>query len=842
TTGGNILVNADLAGSSVHASTLLLTSGGGITFSAAVGAPAAPFDHHLTANAQQSIDVNFGGQIVLADNRNLALNADLAGGLASSLNLGGGSGSTLLQVGTTNANTGSMTLTGSDITIDCFSDCISTTVSVLGSGSQTLSAALGGITLSANSGPVSVTTGGGGTQTLEANGDSGGIAISGGGGMALLASQGSQSISTSGLLEVASGSSAGAHARVWAETGQSISARALSLSAVSGNDAVLQNNATAAQNASAQTLTLVQTLPGSSGISVDNFGSGTAAVSNRALGTQTISVQDASAVTISGHGGTASMDAAGAQSISITGTDSNALHLGASAALGQSLLSAGGTQSITAGGISLTVGSGLGADAKISAGLNQTIRAGGDINLTGTQDIDSNAAFAAILQTGGSLQDIQAVSLGVRGNAAVQSAGAQGIALSGDLLILSGASSGQSAIVDAQLGQTIAARSLTVTALAGNDALLRNVTSGAQLITISNGGAGTGVEIRNAGAGGVAAVENLGGNQALTVTDSAGITVLGSAGTAKIFASAAQSIQISGSATNLDAENLLVVGDYGSGSGLSAVIAGGNQTIIAGNNAANPGEIQLYAGTASGAHAQISAHGTQSLSTAGQLRLEGSNGGDTTLTGAEVVNTGSGVQQIQAGLIVMDGLSTLQSAGSQSYTLAGGMSVSAGSSAGEHAQVLAASGQLITASAINLNAATGNDAIIANARANGANGSEQRITLNGPSGLFYGIQVVNGGSGTAELANYSNGQQVLTVTNSSGGVRIAGDVGMARIYSTGAQNLTITGNANNDLLVGSCCQSGPAELSAEGAQTIVAGLSGETGGISVHGGAVAANL
>ncbi|MBL8481820.1 MAG: hypothetical protein JNJ60_06475, partial [Rhodocyclaceae bacterium] len=47
TTGGNILVNADLAGSSVHASTLLLTSGGGITFSAAVGAPAAPFDHHL---------------------------------------------------------------------------------------------------------------------------------------------------------------------------------------------------------------------------------------------------------------------------------------------------------------------------------------------------------------------------------------------------------------------------------------------------------------------------------------------------------------------------------------------------------------------------------------------------------------------------------------------------------------------------------------------------------------------------------------------------------------------------------------------------------------------------
>ncbi|MBL8470264.1 MAG: filamentous hemagglutinin N-terminal domain-containing protein, partial [Rhodocyclaceae bacterium] len=839
TLGGDIMLDADLASADIAAGDLLLSSGGTISLSSTIGTLASPFDHPLTANAQFSINVFGNGQVVLADGRNLTLNADLAGEAVASLNIGGSSGSTLLQVGSSGANTGYMTLTGTDININCFSDCSSTTVRVLGSGSQTLTASTGNITLDATSGPVTVDTGGG-TQTLRANGSAGQIEVYGPGATALLQSLGSQVIETSGMVHVAAGSVSGAHAKVLAETGQSITAQSLSIQADGGNDALVQNNATSAQNSSTQSITIVQTLPGTSGITVENLGSGIAALSNLATGPQLISVQDASAVSVAGHGGIARIDAAGNQTLSLTGMDGNALDVGASDAQAVSVISAGGTQSITAGSVNLGVGNGAGSDALITAGLNQSITASGDINLYGTDGSSIGLALAGIQQTGGSLQSLTAASLTVQGNAAVQSAAQQQFALSGDLLIRSGGSGGQSALIDAQSGQTVTARSLTVTALGGSDALLRNLASGAQVVTILNAAAGTGVEIRNAGSGGVAAVENLGGNQTLTVTDSAGVTVLGSAATAKIYAAGSQSLQISGSAPGLSVENLLVVGDYGSGSGLSAIIAGGNQTITAGSDPAHPGEIQLYAGNASGAHAQITSGGTQSLATAGQLRLEGSNGDGNVLTSADVRQTGTGLQDISAGSVVMSGLTTISSADSQNLNIGGGITVAAGDSAGEHAQILAANGQTLSATALSVQAAAGNNAVVRNSGISGIP-SDQTITINGPGSLFYGIDVTSNGGGTAEVSNLSTGgAQFITVTDSSGGVRIAGDSGYAHVYVAGAQTLTISGSGSNDLFVGS--GTGPAELRADGTQTIVAGASGESGNIAVHGGSVASNL
>lgn len=164
---GNLLLGTGLASTDVGASTLRLLAGSDFFTSggAGLGAPGTEFNHHVEVRANNDLSWTQGGAL-LVNNRSLSLYADNDGDNLGSVNIG----AVTLQVGTdVNNGSGTMDIKGADITI-AVSGNGAGLVRVTGTGSQTLTSTVGGITLSnsnAGSGALNIETESG-TQTLSA--------------------------------------------------------------------------------------------------------------------------------------------------------------------------------------------------------------------------------------------------------------------------------------------------------------------------------------------------------------------------------------------------------------------------------------------------------------------------------------------------------------------------------------------------------------------------------------------------------------------------------------------------------------------------------------------------
>ncbi|MBL8480622.1 MAG: hypothetical protein JNJ60_00380, partial [Rhodocyclaceae bacterium] len=249
---------------------------------------------------------------------------------------------------------------------------------------------------------------------------------------------------------------------------------------------------------------------------------------------------------------------------------------------------------------------------------------------------------------------------------------------------------------------------------------------------------------------------------------------------------------------------------------LSFIRAGGTQSITTG------GGLSVTAGSA--AVAKIVAGSDQTITADGDIDLFGSNAGSTPVF-AQILQSGAGTQRLSGNALALHGHTDLQSGGAQNLSVTGAITVDSGSAAAEHARVLAASGQDISAASLHIHAVGGNEAAVRNS----ASGNQ---TLQIGAG---GLDVVNDGpGGLAALENLGGGQSI-SVTNADN-VFVIGRAGTARIESLGAQTLSMTGSAANSILVGENGAAGRSSMEAGGTQSLTAGSGSESGSITLIAG------
>jgi filamentous hemagglutinin family protein len=243
-------------------------------------------------------------------------------------------------------------------------------------------------------------------------GAGGAVAVNG-----VVESGGTVSISATGALTVAS--SASSDARVSSNTGQTITAQSIEVTAQNGTFAQVVNNVSGDQ-----VITVTGGAAGS-GLTVQNLGGAGAFITNFAPTQQRIEATNADHIKVDGRAGSANIsNPLGEQTVSITGSGLNAITLGSDGATGRSIIN-GSSQTITAGNpgesgsITLTGGAvNLAPASFVNAGPTlantQTIHTSGTLSINGGTAIGQTQS-AGIFQNRPGQQTVSAANIVMQG-------------------------------------------------------------------------------------------------------------------------------------------------------------------------------------------------------------------------------------------------------------------------------------------------------------------------------------------------------------------------------------------------------------------------------------------
>ena len=632
----NILyLNQGLSGSNVHASTLKLQAFD--IYENGSGGISGPFD--LILRAGRNIDLA-QNSLTLSDNRNLSVlaNSDNQNG---TLNIGG----VTLQVGTTAANTGSMTLQGQNINA-IVSGGGSTSIAVFGTGAQSITA----------------------TGDLTVQNDN----VGAGGGMRVQADGGAQTINVGGAFNITAGTGTGTSATVSGGT-QTVTAGTLLLQGgASGTSNLATLTSVGNQTVTAGTITV------NGGAGGGGFGIGNNAAIN-SNGSQTVSV-GSGGITLTAGGG--EDNAAAINQLGLAGTS-------------QTINVSGGGAIVLQGGSSAAMPSGglHGARAVLSAsGDSQTLAfaSGGSLSITGGTVGSRN--FAIVISD--NAQTISgAPSITLTGGAS------GGIAGNGNFARISSNNA----------TQTTSASSIDVRGGAGGIENLAQIgqfgTTGSQIITVSGGV----ITVTGGGGGtsNFARIRSLGTAQSIDAAGSGIILTGGAGGGGSGTGNFAQIISDSGSQSIAVGGNGLRL--FGGGGGLTdnfasvfqAGLSGTSQTITLNGG----GSIVMLGGSSAQQNVQPTApppnHGSFAF-----IRSDGdaqaiafTSGGGIQITGGTVGSNNN------AGIRAANGTQTIS--GSPDIALTGGASGGVDNE-GNFAMIFANSaGQTITAGNVSLTAGAG---------------------------------------------------------------------------------------------------------------------------------------
>ena len=281
------------------------------------------------------------------------------------------------------------------------------------------------------------------------------------------------------------------------------------------------------------------------------------------------------------------------------------------------------------------------------------------------------------------------------------------------------------------------------------------------------------------------------------------------------------------------APDLNVTGISQSGGGAVTVGNTNGTLTISGPVVADSGTVTLQTSGSSGSHIVIGAQ----LVAGGAVVINATPPASNVSIQDSTVNAGGAVSVSGTDLNVTsgEGPALLQGA-SMNVALTGAMNVHA-SSFGS-AQVQANNGQSITARSIDIRSAAGGEAVVRNNAARD-NSSNQTVTING-TGSGEAIHVESLGGPFAALSNFSSGLQSIAVNNADA-VNVLGTNGSptigASIDSLGGQTILVRGAASrNQINVGSAEATGLSFIRGNN-QAITAGTSGQSGSITVIGGA-----
>ncbi len=705
---GDIATAGELG--SIHAIEAYATD---INFNAALGSwPGSYLPASIRFEALKAINIGTAdfATIMLADNQSLTLAADVDGIGGGDLTIGGGPGLTV-RMGQTDLNTGSMDLSGANVTVTSAIGSSGTEVQVMGAGNQSI-----------------VTTG-----LLEVTSSGGGVWLSGG----------TQSITAGAMKVIAEG---GSNSYVHAANAQTITvdqsgyagAPAFGIEVVNngGGEASINTEGAQTINAFNSGAVLVDAAGGNASIRGGGYWQEVTPGTFQFVvnGGQTILIDGNGANDLILRGGLGTAEISGGNQSITAGTGNNA---GAISLLGGTtnggnayIFAHEGIQNInTAGRLNIIAGSAPGvgqglfgcgpsacalvgnlAEASDPLMVNQIISAQGGITVTGgsageyneaalfshgSQTID--AAAGIVIQGGAGVGNYAAIAvdrngysqtidfgsgdLQVLGGSSggwsigqIYSAGSQTIAGTGDIVISGGTSTGSALpgvdvvyswaeIVgngggDPLASQNITANSISITALPGQSSSGIFTPVGVQHITTTGTATnGYGITIENIGATGIdqngfgaaAYLTTRTGTQIIDVAQG-GILIDGAGGLAVIDSEGpSQTINVAGGSINLVA---------GQGAAEIYFALGASQSIAADS-------ISLNGGTQNGAMALIeAAHGTQTITTTtGLLSVTGGSATGDPLASPDVPVVDCGATSACAVVIARNGVQTIDAYG-----------------------------------------------------------------------------------------------------------------------------------------------------------------------------------
>ena len=504
-----------------------------------------------------------------------------------------------------------------------------------------------------------------------------------------------------------------------------------------------------------------------------------------AAGATTVSTGSSGSVTLAQAGNDFTNLALASGAVSIV--DANALtvtSLSSGANKAVSIL-AGGALTLPATAINTGT-----ADLTLTSGGSMTVAnalSGNNISLTGATGLTLNArvnaagAFSASTTNAASTMAV---------NNIVTAGAAMNLTLAGGLVLQSGA--GNDAQLQAAGTQTIAAKYVEVNAAGADWAWITTSGGANQSITTSGKNAsGEGLVIRNNGSGN-AVIDSSTGLQSVTVNNADFVRILGNLGDAALNNSVGQTLVLQGSG-----QNSLQVGSA-TAAGRSQ-INGASQTITAGQ-AGQLGNIQLRGGVTDGKISNIyNSSGAQSITTTGALTLVGGSASGIAAIPSDCANVGACAiidNNTASGQTITAGAINLQGGLSGGYNIAAIQAFNAGAS-----QALTVTGGGTLALTGGSGSVTKNNAAIY------TSGSAQTINFSAGGNL----QITGGTSGTSNAAQVSSNASSSTQTVS------------------GATSITLTGGASG----GGLGTGNAARLQSSGSQAITVG----SGGLTLTGGA-----
>jgi filamentous hemagglutinin family protein len=762
----------------INADTITLTSGsGGVSNGAALLAPTQIItttgDVRLSGNATggQIAGVRMGGLSAIAAGTNTPTNLtlDVGGDLVLT---GGTVANNVALVGSTGGQPQAVRIeTGGDVVLS----------SPLGS------------TARIGTGPI--VTPGDITITAGRN-----ILVNGGG---EIVTGGALDLEAVGALNVSATSLTAGNARISSNTGQTIGAQSLSVTAQNGRLAQIVSNVSGNQ-----TVTIAN------GIDVQTFvGGGTAEIRNNSAGAQTITVAG-DHLNIKGlGGGFAGIVSGGNQTIAMTAGGPKQINLGDHAAQGRSSISSGGDQTITGDAdITLTGGSGPIAD-----GSNATIVVGNSSRL---QKIEAGTLTLANSALGGnnSVAGIQAANQSIKttGNVTL-TANASGGNLPGVRIGGLGGTNPTTTNLTLDVGGDLVLTGGTLanngvgigsTAAASAPALANNIAIDAAGSVILNSGAvaGTGARIGSSATTGAAP-----GN--ITITADRDILLNGSAQPTVIRTLGM--VTLDANHISAGANGFIIADTLNTTSNGSTTLTGPNQVANYSGVTRILGDLSL---------ANNGGLTVTNLSAAGNARL--TNSGDLTVSGpwnsfnTSITTTGAGSD--------LSVTNSVTSGGLMEVNVAGGVKVSA--SGAQNAMLRSVGGQTITARSLEVTAADGGFAAVSNT-------GPIAQTINVAGGTGVDVQTLSGG-GFAQISADLGGSQTINVVDGDH-INVNGANGGAGIFAIGGtQTLSITGSGANAITIGSAGALGPSNVGGGFVQNVTAGLTGEQGSITIVGPAV----
>ncbi len=630
-------------------------------------------------------------------------------------------------------------------------------------------------------------------------------------------------------------STAAQFAELTANTGQTITARSIAVTVLTGFSASIKNNTSGNQNITVNNANV------GTGISILNNFASFAGIQSSGTGTQTITVNNADFLRVSGVGSTAQITASGDQTIQVTGTGLNAIQIGAAANTGSSFVR-GNNQSITAGtgvqngSITLT---GPAADSRLvdltsQLGGTQTISTTGALTISaGTAP--TNGFSTSISNNFNGLQHVTANSVALFGGATGTNNRASISAFAGQTLDVgsggltltggSGAGGGNSVNIG-QSGATAAQQ--TINLIGGGNIL---ITGGA------NGNS------NNAG------ISNSGGNQLLDLSAGGNLTMQGGSSGTNNGAFLSQGSPITPGTQTLLANTgtgIFLTGGTGtatsSGSFISAFGISGGQTINAGS-----GGITINGGTATGGNSgagisQNSTTATQSVTVnGGNVSLLGGTGAAT--NSVNIGNSGT-AQTINVNnaasisVVAQTSSANITSSGNQTVTIQGASSANAltvGGALSASLSYISGNNQSVTAGTAGQSGSITEQGGIADATNTGifSSSGPQTVSTTGMLSITAGTQPNTASTFGAEASVYNTGTGPQTV--SAKGISLQGgsigSTNVAFVQSNGSQSVTV-GTSGISLTGGS----GGASATDNFAQIFQNAATGTSQTVTVNGG------